>query len=169
LESFVRIAKEARIKRDGAQAALEELSLTYGSELFSKVPQLKDCMSVSTIKGFTEGFPDSIKLPSSTFGQSIIDEFSILRTLLPTFDSKLVSDMEMMYPHVVRAMLCEYSVIRFAAARCFAGMCKANLISGMKVMVEQILPVVPDQLDLRHRQGAVECIYRIMHLVLSLM
>ena len=161
LDNFLRIAKEARVKRDGARAALEELSYTYGSELFSQVPQLKDCISVSTIKGFSDGFPTDITAPSSTFGQSIIDEFSILHTLLPTFDPSIVNQLEAMYPHIVQAILCQYSVIRFAAARCFAGMCKANLVSGIKVLVEGILPVVADQIELRHRQGAIECIYRI--------
>jgi TATA-binding protein-associated factor len=62
---------------------------------------------------------------------------------------------------MVHAIQCRFSVIRFAAARCFASMCKANLASGMKFMVESILPIVADQHDLKRRQGATECIYRI--------
>lgn len=161
LAAFARIANEARIKRGGAQAALEELSAFFGADLFTKLPRLKECMSASTTKGFTQGLPDDVTSDSSTFGQSIIDEFSVLRTLLPKLHPSLISELEEMYPHMVNAIQCRFSVIRFAAARCFASMCKANLASGMKFMVESILPIVADQHDLKRRQGATECIYRI--------
>jgi TATA-binding protein-associated factor len=164
LATFEKAANEARIKRGGAQAALEELSTTFGAELFAKVPRMKECMSTFTIKGFSEGFPDDITLTSSTFGQSIIDEFSVLRTLLPKLHPDLITQLEDMYPHMVQAIQCRFSVIRFAAARCFASMCKVNLTSGMKFMVERILPIVADQHDIKRRQGATECIYRMLPL-----
>ena len=160
LVTFARAANEARIKRGGAKAALEELSTAFGADLFAKVPRLKDCMSAFTVKGFTDGFPDDITSDSSTFGQSIIDEFSVLRTLLPRLHLDLISQLQEMYPHLVLAIQCRFSVIRFAAARCFASMCEANLTSGMKFMVESVLPIVADQHDLKRRQGATECIYR---------
>ena len=160
LVAFAKTAAEAKIKRNGAQAALEELSDTFGASLFSSVPRLKECMSAFTIKGFTDGFPEDIKSDSSTFGQSIIDEFSILRTLLPRLNFTVIEQLQKMYPYIVNAIECRFSVIRFAAARCFASMCKANLSSGMKYMVENILPMIADQHELRRRQGAVECIYR---------
>ena len=160
LAQFERAAQEARIKRGGAQAALQELSIVFGAELFVKVPRLKECMSACTIEGFTKGLPEDIKTDTSTFGQSIIDEFSVLRTLLPTLHPTLVIQLQEIYPHVVQALQCQFSVIRFAAARCFASMCKADLSSGMKFMVESILPMVTDQHELKRRQGAVESIYR---------
>jgi TATA-binding protein-associated factor len=165
LSTFLRLANEARIKRDGARAALEELSMAFGRDLFTKIPQVRESMSASTIKGFSEGFPNDIKSPSSTFGQSIIDEFSILSTLLPAFHPDIIDQLQEMFPRIVQAVMCQFSVIRFAAARCFASMCKASLISGMKVMVENILPAVADQHNLKRRQGAVECIYRTRPLV----
>jgi TATA-binding protein-associated factor len=160
LVTFAKIAAEAKIKRSGAQAALEELSDAFGANLLSSVPRLRDCMSAFTVKGFTDGFPEDIESDSSTFGQSIIDEFSILRTLLPRLHPTVIEQLREMYPYVVSAIECRFSVIRFAAARCFASMCKANLSSGMKYMVENILPMVADQHELRRRQGAIECIYR---------
>jgi TATA-binding protein-associated factor len=160
LAQFEREAHEARIKRGGAQAALQELSASCGADLFTKVPKLKECMSACTIEGFAKGFPEDITSKTSTFGQSIIDEFSVLRTLLPTLHPTLVKELQELYPHVVQALQCRFSVIRFAAARCFASMCKADVTSGMKVMVESILPMVADQHELKRRQGAIECIYR---------
>jgi TATA-binding protein-associated factor len=119
-------------------------------------------MSAFTIRGFTEGFPEDMRKDNSTFGQSIIDEFSIVRTLLPSLHPSLVEQLREMYHHVVQALQCRYSVIRFAAARCFASMCKADLVAGMKYMVDNVLPMVTDQLDVKRRQGATECIYRIV-------
>jgi TATA-binding protein-associated factor len=160
LVTFAKITAEAKIKRSGAKAALEELSDAFGPKLLSSVPRLRDCMSAFIVKGFTDGFPEDIKSESSTLGQSIIDEFSILRTLLPRLHPTVIEQLQEMYPYVVSAIECRFSVIRFAAARCFASMCKANLSSGMKYMVENILPMVADQHELRRRQGSIECIYR---------
>lgn len=160
METFTKAANEARVKRTGAQAALEELCSAFGADLFIRVPRLWECMSSCTIKAFTDGFPEDIKSDSSTFGQSIIDELSILRTLLPSLNSSLVSDLNKLYPYIVQAIQCRFSVIRFAAARCFASICKADLIVGMKVMVDHVLPTVADQLELSRRQGTIECIYR---------
>jgi len=160
LATFERAAQEARVKRNGAQAALEELSSSFGADLFAKVPRLKECMSSSTVKAFTEGFPEDVMSDSSTFGQSIIDEFSVLRTLLPSLHPTVIEQLHEMYPHIIQALQCRFSVVRFGAARCFASLCKADLTNGMKYMVENVIPMVADQHDLNRRQGAVECIYR---------
>lgn len=117
-------------------------------------------MSASTIKAFTEGLPEDIKSDSSTFGQSVIDEFSVLRTLLPSLHPSLVEQLQDMYPHLIQALQCPFSVVRFAAARCFAGLCKADITSGIRFMVESVIPMVSDQHNLQRRQGGVECIYR---------
>jgi TATA-binding protein-associated factor len=161
IATFERIAHEAKIKRGGAQAALEELSVEFDADLFTKIPRLKECMTASTIEGFSKGFPEDIKSDTSTFGQSIIDEFSVMRTLLPTLHPTLVSQLQEMHPHFINALKCKFSVIRFAAARCFATMCKVDIIPGMNYMVENVLPMVGDQAELARRQGAIECIYRI--------
>ena len=165
IATFERIAYEARIKRGGAQAALEELSLEFNADLFVKIPRLKECMTTSTIEGFSKGFPEDVKSDNSTFGQSIIDEFSVMRTLLPTLHPSLVTQLQEMHPHLISALKCKFSVIRFAAARCFATMCKVDIISGMNYMVENVLPMVGDQAELARRQGAIECIYRELRFV----
>jgi TATA-binding protein-associated factor len=118
-------------------------------------------MTASVYKAFTEGFPTDVLADSSTFGQSIIDEFSILGTLLPYLHHELIVQLQELLPYVSEALQCKYSVVRFTAARCFACLCKADLISGMKFMVETIIPMFADQQDVKRRQGAIECIYRI--------
>jgi len=158
--AFERTAHEAKIKSAGAQAALRELCHQFGSELFTKIPRLKECMTSRISEAFSGGFPSDITSDTSTFGQSIIDEFSITRTLLPHLHVDLIRELQGMHPHILEALHCRFSVIRFAASRCFACMCKADLTSGMKFLVESILPMVPDQHDRKRRQGAIESIYR---------
>jgi TATA-binding protein-associated factor len=160
LQVFELVAHEAHVKRRGAQAALQELCIDFGAELFVKIPRLKDCMTASLHHAFTEGLPEDILAHSSTFGQSIIDEFSILRTLLPYLDHDLVIQLRNLLPYVCQALQCKYSVVRFTAARFFASLCQVDIIAGMKFMVETILPTVADQHDVKRRQGAIECIYR---------
>jgi TATA-binding protein-associated factor len=158
--NFEKTAHEAKIKSAGAQSALRELCGTFGSEIFEKIPRLKECMSINTSKAFTEGFPVDITLDSSTFGQSIVDEFTVLRTLIPFLHPKLIHELQNMYTHIIQALQCRFSVIRFAASRCFASMCKVDLTSGMRCLIESILPMVSDQHSVNRRQGATECIYR---------
>jgi len=160
IAAFERSAHEARIKSVGAHFALRELCTTFGFSLFDKIPRLRECMTSHTSKAFTDGFPNDIASETSTFGQSIIDEFTVSRALLPFLHADLIHELQSMHPHIIQALQCRFSVIRFAASRCFASMCKADLISGMRLLIESILPMVPDQHNVKRRQGAIECIYR---------
>lgn len=163
--SHQKAVKAARIKRLGAKTALETLSKMFGSELFVKLPKLKECMFGPLPSPSSDisdnNIPDSICDPDSTLGQDIIDALSVIRALLPSLDTSLHNEFLTIFDLVLKISKLKFSVLRYSAAKCFATMCSVMPVHGITFLVENIIPVVPNALDLYVRQGAIECIYHL--------
>ncbi|KAK9450457.1 uncharacterized protein V1518DRAFT_392161 [Limtongia smithiae] len=159
--AYQREAKKARVKRRGAKMALETLADALGPELFAIVPRLKDCMT-SSLSVLAEPLPVDITCPESTLGQEIVDGLSIIRALLPRLHPMLLELFIEYFPLICKALVSTYSVIRYAAAKCFATICSVMKVKGMTFLVEHILPMVNNARDLNYRQGAVECVYHLV-------
>ncbi|CAN6599512.1 TATA-binding protein-associated factor Mot1p [Trichomonascus vanleenenianus] len=157
-----RMVRAAKIKRQGADMALRELSKIYGPELFSKVPKLKQCM-LSALEYLKpeSSLPEDIKDPNNTVGQDIIDGLSTIRALLPHLHTDLHSQFLPHFPLIQQTLKSQYSVLRYTAAKCYATICKVMPVEGISSLVENILPMVNNALDLHSRQGAIECIYHL--------
>ena len=78
--------REARVKRNGALMALEQLLLLYKSQLFVEVPKLKELMiePLKLLANTEEVALDEMK------GQSVIDALGIVRALLPKWTSHCI-------------------------------------------------------------------------------
>ena len=61
---------------------------------------------------------------------------------------------------MVKALQSNFSVIRYAAAKCIATACSVITVQGMTMLVEKVLPMISNPLDLHCRQGAIETVYR---------
>lgn len=94
------------------------------------------------------------------YGQDVIDSFSVLEAVVPTFHEALWPKLNELFPMIVLALRSRFAIIRQSAARCFATVCDAMTISAMRYVVETVLPFLGDALKLSNRQGAVELIYR---------
>jgi len=162
---FEREAKEARIMRRGSKRALENLTNMYRAKLFDKLPNLRSLIETPARSGLVEDLPANIMDPESQTGQDIIDGLSILRALAPTLDPGLHSWMVDLLPVIANALRNKLSVIRYSAAKCFATLCSVITVEGMTMLVENILPGISNAIDVHHRQGAVECIYHLMHVM----
>ncbi|KAJ6119556.1 hypothetical protein N7523_003836 [Penicillium sp. IBT 18751x] len=162
---FEREAKEARIMRRGAKDALEQLAVKFGADLLDKVPNLASVVE-QPLKTALEGdLPEDITNPENELGQEVVDGLSTLRALLPKFDPGLYSWVVGLMPIIAKALQCRLSVIRYAAAKCFATICSVITVDGMTMLVEKVLPTINHQLDVHHRQGAIECIYHLIHVM----
>ncbi|KAA8904703.1 hypothetical protein TRICI_005400 [Trichomonascus ciferrii] len=158
--------KAAKIKRTGAEVALTELSKIYGDKLFESVPKLKECMfSALSHLGQKGELPESIKDAESTVGQEIIDSLAIIRAMLPHLDSNLYGEFIPHFELIQKIIKSKYSVLRYAAAKCFATVCSVIKVDGISSLVENVLPMISDALNDHARQGAIECIY---HLTLTM-
>ncbi|RAL09946.1 DNA-binding ATPase [Aspergillus homomorphus CBS 101889] len=158
-------AKEARIMRRGAKEALEQLAVKFGPDLMEKVPNLATLVERPLRDTLTGDLPENILDPSNELGQEVVDGLSTLRALLPKFDRGLHPWVVGLMPLIIKALQCRLSVIRYAAAKCFATICSVISVEGMTMLVEKVLPTINDPLDVHHRQGAVECIYHLIHVM----
>ncbi|KKA23567.1 Non-specific serine/threonine protein kinase [Rasamsonia emersonii CBS 393.64] len=158
-------AKEARIMRRGAKEALEQLAVKFGPQLLEKVPNLTSLIERPLREALTGELPANIRDPENELGQEVIDGLSTLRALVPKFDSGLYPWVVNLMPIIAKSLQCELSVIRYAAAKCFATVCSVITVEGMTMLVEKVLPTITNALDVHHRQGAVECIYHLIHVM----
>ena len=158
-------ARAAKITRRGAKEAFDQLNGVFNRNLFVSAPTLLEKIS-SPIKAFGSSLPSNIENNDSLLGQDIIDALSILRALVANMDDWLRSQSvvpEM--PMILRALGCKYSVFRYAAAKCFATICSVMPREGMSLLVEKVLPSMSNPLDLHCRQGAIECVYHLIHVM----
>ena len=162
---FEREAKEARIMRRGSKRALENLANMYGAGLLNKLPSLRSLIENSARSGLVGDLPADIMDSESQTGQEIIDGLSTLRALAPTLDRGLHPWMVELLPVVAKGLRNEFSVIRYSAAKCFATLCSVIPVEGITMLVENVLPGITNAIDVHHRQGAVECIYHLMHVM----
>lgn len=164
-EKFAREAKEAWIMRRGAKEALVRLSLTFGASLFEQVPTLRAVMEEPLQKVFVSEMPAEAKDPNESLGQEVIDAMSILRALTPTLDKGLHGFVVSLLPMVIKALHSELSVFRYMAAKCLATVCSVITVEGMTMLVEKVLPSINNPVDLDFRQGAIECVYHLIHVM----
>ncbi|TAQ87568.1 hypothetical protein B7494_g4096 [Chlorociboria aeruginascens] len=162
---FAREAKEARIMRRGAKEALEQLSNIFGVELLDKVPTLKALMNEPLLHAFAGELPPDVKDPEQESGQAAIDGMSLLRALTPTLDKGLYPFVVQLLPLVIRALHSELSVFRYMAAKCLATVCSVITVEGMTMLVEKVLPSISNPIDLNFRQGAIESVYHLIHVM----
>ncbi|KAE8149633.1 hypothetical protein BDV25DRAFT_124380 [Aspergillus avenaceus] len=162
---FERETREARIMRRGAKEALEQLTTKFGPALLDKVPNLAFLVERPLKDALTGDLPANIHDPDVELGQEVVDGLSTLRALLPKFDTGLYPWVIGLMPLIAKALQCRLSVIRYAAAKCFATICSVITVEGMTMLVEKVLPTINNALDVHKRQGAVECIYHLIHVM----
>ena len=155
-------ARGARITRRGAKDVIDQLSTSFGNRLLSNLPNLKLNIEDPLNAVFARDMPAEV---DEDLGQQVVDAFSILRVLAPTLHSELHTFVDQMMPAILKALCCKYSVFRYAAAKCFATICSVWTVKGMTILIEKILPTISNPLDLHYRQGAIECIYHLIHVM----
>lgn len=164
--AFALEAKGARITRRGAKEALENLVLNFGEELFVKIPTLKSLIENPIRAAFeADELPANITDEGQTFGQEVIDGLSTLRALVPKFDARLHPFVLDLLPLIAKALQCKLGVLRYAAAKCFATICSVITVEGFTMLVEKVMPSMGNALEVRARQGAIECVYHLIQVM----
>ena len=158
-------ARAARVTRRGAKEAFDQLTNLFGRDLFINAPTFKIKIEEPLRKAFTGDLPSDLEDDENELGQEVIDGFSILRALTPKLHEDLLSFVDEMMPLILVALRCTHSVFRYAAAKCFATICSVLPVRGMTMLVEKVLPTINNPLDLHCRQGAIECVYHLIHVM----
>jgi len=162
---FARDAKAARIQRRGAKEALDQLCLSFGDGLFDQLPVLRIIIETPLQQAFAAELPDDITHPDNKLGQQAVDSMSTLRALAPKLDSRLHPFIISLLPLVVAALKSRLAVLRYAAAKCFATICSVITVEAITVLVKEVLPTVTSVRDVYARQGAIETIYHLIHVM----
>lgn len=162
---FALEAKNARIVRRGTKEALEQLSNIFGASLLERVPTLKAIMQDALQHAFSGDLPADTKDPEQETGQAAVDAMSVLRALTPTMHKDLHPFILGLLPLVIKALHSDLSVFRYMAAKCLATVCSVITIEGMTLLVEKVLPSISNPIDLNFRQGAIECVYHLIHVM----
>lgn len=160
-----RDAKAAKLRRRGAREALEHLSISYGEGLFTAVPILRTLIESPIKQCFTGELPASLLDAESTLGQEVVDSISVIRALVGKLHADLHSFVVELIPFIITALKCKLSVIRYAAAKCMATICNVIPTQGFTTLVRNVLPSISNANELHQRQGAIECIYHLIHVM----
>ncbi|KAF2183144.1 hypothetical protein K469DRAFT_635627 [Zopfia rhizophila CBS 207.26] len=163
---FAEESKAARITRRGAREALEQLAENFGSQVFEKVPILKDLIERPIRRAFTEDtLPEEIMTDDGLLGQEVVDGLSTLRALAGKFHPDVRSFVKNLLPLIAKALQSRLYVLRYAAAKCFATLCSVMTVEGITMLVENVLPAISNAGNVHCRQGAIECIYHLIHVM----
>lgn len=160
---YEREAKSARITRRGTKEALDQLCQLFGTQLFGKAPVLKSKIETPLHQAFGQDLPTDLE-NNISFGQEVVDGLSILRALVPNIHSTLRPFVIKLMPLVAKALRSKLSVFRYAAAKCLATICSVFRIEGMTMLVQLVLPFCSSD-DLYCRQGAIELVYHLIHVM----
>ncbi|KAF2001692.1 hypothetical protein P154DRAFT_158003 [Amniculicola lignicola CBS 123094] len=163
---FAEESKAARITRRGAREALEQIAENFGAEVMEKVPIFKTLIEAPIREAFTgEDLPPNISQEDEVLGQNVVDGLSTLRALVGRLHPDVRSFVKDLLPLVAKALQSRLYVLRYAAAKCFATICSVMPVDGITMLVEKVLPGINNAGNVHHRQGAVECIYHLIHVM----
>jgi TATA-binding protein-associated factor len=109
---------------------------------------------------FTGDTTDVDVVISKSLGQDVIDSLSVLEAVLPTLHDELRPKLSDLFPMLSLTLCSRFAIIRQASAKCFATICCVMTMESMLFVVEKIIPFIGDSVNLAHRQGATELIYR---------
>lgn len=150
---------EARIKRNGALLALDEVINIYKEEVFTQLPKFKEILFGSLGSMETVSSDDMSK--DNALGQSIVDALGVMRAVLPKLSSTLYPEIAEQMPRLLAGLKYELSVFRYSSAKCFATICSVMPAKAFPFLVRNIIPMLNNAGNFRERQGATEAIYHV--------
>lgn len=152
----------SRVTRRGALAALGAIARRFGSDLLDTVPRFWDGVSSALV--FDNLSPSALddSLAQETRGQDLVDCLTSLRLVAPCLDASLHGRIIALFPALIVALQSRFTVVRNAAARTLAALCNVATEDGMRVVVDEVVPLVGDAERVYSRQGAVEAIHHII-------
>ncbi|KAH9934987.1 SNF2 chromatin remodeling protein [Fomitopsis serialis] len=156
-------AARAYLSRRGAQLAFVELSKKFGARLLDAVPKMWQSMAGGLVSACsTDDLEKMDKQIEKQSGQDVIDSFSVLEAIVPTFHESLWPKFREVFPMIILALRSRFAIIRQAAAKCFATMCDTMTMDAMRAVIETVIPFLGDDLNLSNRQGSTELMYHIV-------
>ncbi|KZT28684.1 SNF2 chromatin remodeling protein [Neolentinus lepideus HHB14362 ss-1] len=156
-------ASKSRLSRRGASLAFSELSNSFGSRLLEVIPGMWHCMAGGLLSACSSDSSAQVdRAIEKQYGQDVIDSLSVIETVAPPLHEELWSRIIDIFPMIIMALRSQFAIIRQSAARCFATICDVMPMQGMKYVIENVIPLLGDDLVSSNRQGATELMYHIV-------
>ncbi|XP_019852330.1 PREDICTED: TATA-binding protein-associated factor 172 isoform X2 [Amphimedon queenslandica] len=145
------------VQRSGGEAGLSALVGHFGSELFTKLPQLWSLINdpLSNIRNESKVFTDDDMKAAA----AIVNGLQIFETLCPAIlDSTIKERFFSLLPSLLSCVLSPFTAIRHMGARCTAALAIINIHEVLMFFMDEILPFLGDTKNIENRQGAIEVI-----------
>lgn len=146
--------KQAKIKRRGAQIALETILNFFDERLFEVIPKLYELMIENLALLSSDEYSD-------TTGQAIVDALGVLRALLSKMNPTLQNQLLDKLPAIAAGLQSEYAVFRYSSAKCISTLCAIAPSKVFPYIIKEVLPLLGNAGDVKQRQGAIECVYHL--------
>lgn len=169
----------SRITRRGALQSFNAMAERFKGDLFDRVPVCWQSLSSSVLRVTADGLwmPPRTAIGTDVSGTSIddldgklandipagqdlIDALTSLRFIAPMLDASLQDRLSSLFPSIIGCLSSSFSMIRATAAKCLAALCDIMTETGMRLVVDNVVPLVGDAKRTYSRQGAVEAIHR---------
>ncbi|KZO97896.1 SNF2 superfamily chromatin remodeling protein [Calocera viscosa TUFC12733] len=161
-ENAVITESSLKLQRRGCESALRQLAHIFGPDLVEGVPALWEAMADNLVQAFKNGDSDGKMELSKDVGQSVIDSFEVLSTVVGSLDHSLYPRITKLLRLVTQAARSSFAVVRSSAAACFAALCDVLTSEGMHCLIEDALPFLGDPKVVTNRQGVVEMISNVL-------
>jgi TATA-binding protein-associated factor len=163
-----------RLIRRGAQAALSAIGAEFEDKLFDVLPVVWEIMAQPLILAYCKHVLYTMLFTYSRcfstasgatpeqeqkYAQAIIDCLTLSRCLAPALHPSLHSQIVTLFPTILCALKSRFSIIRHCAAQCLAAFCDVVTPKMMRLVVEEVIPLLGDPLVVTNRQGALEVIH----------
>lgn len=155
----------SRIMRRGALSALSAVASRFGPKLFSVVPKFWEGISAALQMADSDVATLDERLGEPTKGQDLVDTLTSLRLVAPQLDSGLHHQVGSLFPALIVSLQSSFTVVRNAAARTIAALCDVATEEAMRLVVDDIVPLIGDAERVPSRQGAVEAVHHIIKLL----
>ncbi|KAF9583392.1 TATA-binding protein-associated factor mot1, partial [Lunasporangiospora selenospora] len=157
--------EEAKLTRRGAVEAFKEFAQRFGSDLFTAVPKVWECIS-SPLQGAFQNGPivEPTGLQPDQW-HDIIDALELIKTLVPHLHTALYPSIQELLPYLATALLSPFTVVRHAASKSLAVICNVITVPGLHLVIDRVVPYLGDSVNVIRRQGAVEMINDVVRMM----
>lgn len=83
----------------------------------------------------------------------------MLQVITPLLPEALHSDISGLLPGIAGCTRSSFAIVRYTAGKALAVICQTMLQNGIRILLDEVVPLLGDSRNVAHRQGAIEAIW----------
>lgn len=148
--------KRRAIMSRGAGLALRAIIDEMGPDVLDRLPRLSEAMSGPLQSKLVASRSGDV--PAKGDVQGIVDALTVIQSTAGSLPSVVKERVLTLMPLVVRAIHSDFAILRYNAARCLSILGDCWPADVMRVLVNDVVPMLGDIKSVVRRQGAIEAI-----------